>query len=437
MTTGAKLVRSYQGVLLCYLTSVLFLYPYGLPVADEATLRVPDLFALLALVIGCGAILLRGRIKIDRVLLAVVGPFLLLELVMPVIGAVGYRRPIDVVSSLRIAMLWLPIVFLTMLAPPWGALRLEKSLTRLLAIVLWLNLAYALMQIAATVGWIPQSLLITAHLEPWTVDRNFNVIQGLRPAGFFNNSTALSVFGVVSLCFFYSRYVSHPTPRDLLYSLLSIGIVTLTTSRTAYAAAAVIVFAGWWHLPKGDRLTVAAILLAGVSAILLVVENTVGVEAAFYRFQRLAESGLLEDQSFGTRLYQSWPTAIHAAQDYVFGTLVQAPRALPVIDSGYLTYYLQGKWPFVAALAILLGGLWILGARAYFGARNKRFGTMILFVAIYLTGALVISNPLRSPLMIFIIVFCLWRMRVERTGRRFRILNPEAVQVPRMSLGVA
>lgn len=411
--------------MLCYLASLLYLYPYGIPVAAEANLRVPDLFALVALLLGFGAILLKGQIRVDRVLLGVAGAFLFLELSAPFIGAVGYRRPIDAVSALRMAMLWLPMVFLAMLAPSWRALRFEESLSKLFAATLWLNLLYSALQIAAAIGAVPRWLLITAWLEPWAVDLNFKVIQGLRPAGFFNNSTALSVFGIVCLCFFYARHVSSGARKDLIHALLAIGIVVLSTSRTAYAACAAILFAGWWHLATGRKITLAAILVAGVLAVLLLVERTMGVELAFSRFQRLADSGLLADDSFGARFYRIWPAALEAARDYRFGTLIQAPRALPLIDSGYLNYYLQGKWPFVAALATLLAGLWYLGLRAFFGSERHRLGIMALFLAIYLTVALVTSNPLRSPLMISFIVYSLWRLGAERESRMMQAIPAE------------
>jgi hypothetical protein len=146
---------------------------------------------------------------------------------------------------------------------------------------------------------------------------------------------------------------------------------------------------------------------------------------AFSRFQRLADAGLLEDRSFGERVYDTWPTALAAARDYHFGTLIQAPRALPLIDSGYLTYYLQGKWLFVAAVVVLLAGQWLLGLRAFFGARSQRLGLMTLFLAIFLTGALIISNPLRSPLVISFVVFSLWRLRVERDSAVLQTLPPD------------
>ena len=42
------------------------------------------------------------------------------------------------------------------------------------------------------------------------------------------------------------------------------------------------------------------------------------------------------------------------ARDYPFGTLISAPRIAALIDSGYLNFYMQGKWVFVAALALML-----------------------------------------------------------------------------------
>ncbi|HKX99193.1 MAG TPA: O-antigen ligase family protein [Steroidobacteraceae bacterium] len=425
MTGGGTLVSAYQRVAGWYLVALLYVYPYGVSFGDEASIRLSDLFALLAMAVGVGAIILRQSVRVDRTFLAVAGAFVLLELLLPFVGAIGYRRPGDAASALRMAMLWLPMVFLTLLAPPRNSVIFEAKLERVLSVTLWLNFGYALMQIANTLGIVPGALLVTSWLEPWAVDRNYNLIQGLRPAGFFANSTALSVFGIVCLAFFYARYVSGAARRDLVHVLLALGVIVLSTSRTAYAAGAAILFAGWLHLSPGRKGVIALILAAGVAALLVVVEQTVGIDEAFYRFQRLADSGLLEDASLGKRVYQSWPAAFAAAQAYPIGTLVQATRALPVIDSGYLNYYLQGRWIFVAALAVLLAGLWWIGLRAFFGPTTRRLGLLVLFLSIYLTAAMVVSNPLRSPLMIAFIVFALWRIRFEQQGMRVE-LRPAA-----------
>jgi hypothetical protein len=418
------LLRLYESTVVAYLVFLIYLYPYGIPIASGVNLRVPDVMALFTLGLGAAAVLLRGTIWFDRSFHCFIGAFLLLELTLPVVGAMGYRQPTDVVSAIRMAMLWLPMLFLTMLAPPQRALAFEARLARVLRIALWLNLGYALVQVGVTIGRLPQWMLITSGLAAWTVDQQFELLPGLRPAGFFVGTTALSAFGIVCLCFFFARYVSGRSRSDLGYTLLSLLVVLVTTSRAAYAASVAILIAGWVRLPGGRKAALGLALLAGCAAALWAIERTVGISEAFYRFSRLLESGVLEDRSFGMRVYDIWPTALHAARDYFFGTLIQSPRALPLIDSGYLTYYLQGKWVSIAALALLLGGLWLLGLRAFLGPHGRRIGVMLLFLAIYLSVGMVIANPLRSPVIILFLIYAFWRVGAARLGVLVRPAEP-------------
>ena len=219
----------------------------------DINLRFTDLVALVPLALGAMAVLLRGRIRIEPTLWTVIGLFVLFEMYAPIVGAIGYRRPTDIVSAIRMAMLWLPMLLLTMLAHPLAALSFEEQLARILRWAIWLNLLYAGLQVGSVLGFVPRSMLVTEWLASYAVDRSYDIIQGIRPAGFFSRSTALSVFGIVCLCFFYARFVSSGQRRDLLYSLLAAAIVVLTTSRTAYAATAAILFAGWWHLSKQSQ----------------------------------------------------------------------------------------------------------------------------------------------------------------------------------------
>jgi hypothetical protein len=52
---------------------------------------------------------------------------------------------------------------------------------------------------------------------------------------------------------------------------------------------------------------------------------------------------------------------------------------------------------------------------------------MTLYLAIFLTIALVISNPLRSPVVIVFIVFAFWRLAAERRSILARAV-PEGAQ---------
>ena len=83
------------------------------------------------------------------------------------------------------------------------------------------------------------------------------MIVGLRPAGFFVNTTALAVFGIMCLCYFYSQYAANRTQADLHLSLISL-FDRLTTSRAGYAAAASILVIGWFALTGGKKVTVLA-----------------------------------------------------------------------------------------------------------------------------------------------------------------------------------
>src|SRR5262245_27700523 len=193
------LARLYQTALVWYVVALLYLYPYGLALSPDVNVRVTDLVALAPLALGAALVLLRGRIRVEPTLWIVVGLFVLFEMYAPIVGALGYRRPADFVSAIRMAMLWLPMLLLTMLARPLDSLDFERRLASVLTWALWLNRLYAGLQIGSVIGAVPHWLLVTERLEPYTVDKSYNIIQGIRPAGFFNRSTALSVFGIVCL----------------------------------------------------------------------------------------------------------------------------------------------------------------------------------------------------------------------------------------------
>jgi O-antigen ligase len=415
-----NIVREYESLVLIYLTSLLYLYPYGIPLGSSVSIRAPDVLGLFCLLVGTAALVLKQRLRVDPVFLAVIGPFLVLELATPLIGAIGYRQPLDAVSSLRIAILWLPMILLTMLATRTTGPRFERKLRLLLTASLCLNVPYAFVEIAVDLGYAPAWMAFTSFLEPWAVDRHFSVVTGLRPAGFFVNTTALAVFGIVCLCYFYGQYVANRTRADLHLSLLSLLVVTLTTSRAGYAAAALIILIGWFALPGRRKITVFTVLALAVGALLLAIDRTIGIEQTFYRFQRLAESGLLADVSFGQRVRDTWPAALAVARDYPFGTLISAPRIAVLIDSGYLNYYIQGRWVFIASIAFMLMSQWVIGLWSLRKPYLRPGGLIILFLASYLMLGMIITNPLRSPSIISFIVFAFWKFRYESMVVRLR-----------------
>lgn len=421
---GGSLVRAYESLVVIYLVTLLFLYPYGIPLGADASVKFPDLVGMMCLLLGFTVLALRPRVRPDLLFLAVVGPFVLLEIATPVIGAVGYRKPGDVVSSIRMAILWLPMILLTMIAPPAAQPRFERRLRLLLATTLWLNIPYSMVLIAVDLGFAPSWMAFTRFLEPWAVIAYFDVVEGLRPAGFFANTTALSVFAIVCLSFFYARYAAAQSRNDLYHALGALFLVLLTTSRVAFGAAGLIVMVGWTVLTGRRKLAIAAVFLAVAAALLVVIEETIGLERVFYRFIRVAESGLLADVSFGGRIMETWPAALAVAREYPFGTLISAPRVADLIDSGYLNYYIQGKWLFIAGVAVMLAGSLAIGLRCLRRSRSLTGGTMMLFLAIFLILAMIVSNPARSPAAIALLVFAYWKLRIERASRWVRITVP-------------
>lgn len=408
---------AYENLVLAYLVSLLYLYPYGISLAASASVRAPDLLGLLCLFFGVTAVATKQRVRADMIFLAVAGPFVLLEIATPIIGAVGYRKPADIVSSMRIAILWLPMILVTMLAKPAALPRFERRVRRILAASLWLNAIYAVVQVAVAFGYAPQWLLFTQLLESWAVEEYFNIVQGLRPAGFFVNTTALAVFGVVCLCFFYAQYAAKRAPADLYYSLAAVFLILLTTSRAAFVAAMLIMMCGWFVLTRGRKFVVLGIFVAAAAAFLMVVDNTIGLDQAFYRFTRLAESGLLADVSFGRRVNETWPAALAVARDYPLGTLISAPRIAVLIDSGYLNYYMQGRWVFIACVVLMLAGQVFIGVRCLRRKAARAAALMIIFVTIYLALGMITTNPARSPLVIAFLVFAFWKLKTDRESR--------------------
>jgi hypothetical protein len=108
------------------------------------------------------------------------------------------------------------------------------------------------------------------------------------------------------------------------------------------------------------------------------------------------------------------------ARDYPFGTLISAPRIAALIDSGYLNFYMQGKWVFIASVVVMIGGMLAVGLHCLGRPRPAAGGLMILFLSLFLVFAMVTSNPVRTPIVIAFLVFAFWKLKTERDSRRVR-----------------
>lgn len=422
-----RLMPLYRHVLVAYLMTLIFLYPYGISIGGIASLRAPDVLAALALGLGAISVLMRASLRLHDYLVVGVLPFLILELGTPILGAVGAAQWPAAASTVRMALLWLPALLYFATADRAALNRLDENWRTMLKVGLAANLIYALVQYGVMLNALPRPLLITELLEPWALDRHYRVLDGFRASGFFVNTTALSVFAIVAFAYFYATYIAERRRGDLSYAVIGLLLVLMTTARVAVFASVLILALGWLVLRPGRKLTVALICMGVGGGLAFVVENTVGLDELFYRFTRLFESGVLQDYSLQQRIQIYWPIAMRAADDYPVGTLISAPRILELIDSGYLTYFVQGKWLFVAALGLLLTVLAVRGSLGFFRVSDRR-ALFLLFLAIYLLIALVTTNPMRSPLMIFALLHGVYMsQRHLRAGRRIALIPGPAL----------
>ncbi|TVP45036.1 MAG: hypothetical protein EA341_15665, partial [Mongoliibacter sp.] len=361
-------------------------------------------------IIGLAIILLFQRNAIHHypVLNSFVLIFVLFELAYPILGLlVGYDGLGAIGNTLRMALIWLPFYLYILLSEPIRVDRLDGFLNTVLRYSIVLNIIYGVVQIGVRVRLLPYSFLITKHLEPFAVDSHFRVVDGIRASGFFVNTTGLSVFAILAMSYFLASYIGKKKTWDGIFVLLSFLTVVLTTSRAGVITALLILAMGWIFIPnRGKLISVIIFLLIGILGY-FIIDHYVGLDVLFGRFTRLIEGGASTDRSFSHRTERIWPKVFQALESFEFGTLVNAVNKVGLVDSGYLTYYAQGKWPFVLALVIFLLGTLIKSLNIFWDRTN--WGNfLVLAIVMYLGFTMVVLNPMRSPFVIFFLLFGLW-----------------------------
>ncbi|WP_192349186.1 hypothetical protein [Algoriphagus sp. Y33] len=394
-------------LLVGYLVTLIFLYPYGLPLIGKNNLRVSDLMAL-PLIFLCLVVLAeRKRIKDYAVLNSFVLAFIIFELAYPVLGLLsGYEGLGAISNSLRMALIWLPFFLYIHVSEVEKVERLDGLVNSLLKISIVINLTYGLMQIASRLKMIPGSFLITNYMTPFAVDDHFRVTDGIRASGFFVNTTGLSVFAILAMTYFLARFIGKQKSWDALFILISFITVVITTSRAAVLTACLTLFLGWIFFGKRQKALTALVFLSFAIFTLVLIDHYIGMDVLFGRFFRLLEGGA-SDKSFSARSERIWPKVFQKLEPYEYGTLVNAVSKVGLVDSGYLTYYAQGKWPFVVVLALLLVGSFVKSINLFFNKDNWGL-FLVMGTVVYLGLTMVVLNPIRSPFAIFFLLFGLW-----------------------------
>lgn len=409
-----KISALLDGLLIAYICSLIFFYPFGIPVLGNNNIRISDIIAFPLLALGLISFFQFGSIKKLPLLNSIILLFVVFELFYPLLGLfVGYEGLGAFGNTLRMALIWLPFYLYILINEEGKVEKIDKYLNRILKVSLLLNIGYGLIQIAVKVRILPYNFLITKYLEPFAVDSHFRVTDGIRASGFFVNTTALSVFAILSLSYFLGRFIGKKRMEDSVYILISFVAIILTTSRAAVFTGALILGIGWLFFDRKRKLITLLIFTVVAGLMFTLIEVYIGSEVLFERFIRLAEVGA-QDNSFAARSDRIWPRVLQRLEEFEMGTLVNAVSKVGLIDSGYLTYYSQGKWPFLFVLVAFLGAIIFCGLNIF--RNSKNWGNfMVLAIGIYLVSTMVVLNPLRSPIVIFFLLFGLWMSETYKT----------------------
>ena len=391
-----------------YFVSLLFFYPYGVALFGDNNVRITDLLAIPSILISVFILVLSKQVAHYSILGSIVLIFILMEITLPLMGFFSGIEGLGALSnSFRMALIWLPF-FLFIITNNFDEFpKFDSFINYVLRYAILINLFYGVIQLAVKAKLLPRSFLITELLIPYTVDDHFRVTDGFRASGFFTNTSTLSIFGILCVVYFVSRYLKFKKVSDSLFIFISLTVLLITLSRAAFISVIPTFVVAWFFL--NSRLKVISIIafFSFVVIIYLLVDYYVGVDVLFRRVFFLFENNAVEDSSFSKRFYTIWPRALQRLEAYPFGTLVSPTTKIGLIDSGYITYYAQGKIFSLLILVGFLGVLFYQGMKCFFKS-DQWTRIMLLGIIIYIIGTMVVLIPLKSPLIIFFILFAVW-----------------------------
>ncbi|MBV7257577.1 hypothetical protein KCG44_12360 [Pacificimonas sp. WHA3] len=411
MLTNYKLRSSLRHILIAYLFSILFFYPYGFAVSGDNYLRISDFFAVLSFFVGIVIIMKRGSIYRYPVFELLVLPLAVCEIIYPMLSIPGLGAGLSGLgNSLRMILLWGPALVLIWSTSNRDFSLYDSSVWKLFTFALLANLFYGFVQMLYAIGIAPATLIFTSHLERFAVDSHFRIIDYIRAAGFFGNTSGLAAFAMICQSYFFARFISRNTTTDLYLGLISAILSVMTLSRASMVGTLLILTFLWLRLDLRKKFISVVAFLVFMIPFLFLIDEYVGIDLLFHRYEvffELGASGVLSDSSFSLRFYEFWPRVIEKLDAYPLGTLSSPGEKIGLIDSGYLTYYAQGRMPFLLASIILPLGLIMIGTSSFLKKRNE--GSIQLgFISLYILGAMVVSIPLRYPFIVFFIVYACW-----------------------------
>lgn len=394
-----------------YFLCLCLLYPYGIKFG-AASIRISDIIALIIIAGGIFLILMDFKVNKKILFFIPLFPFLFLELFSPVLGSAFYGYSSSIGNTLRMALLYLPILMYLSVIKHTDLNKVQETFFKTLCWLVPLNFVYSVVQLMIVNNFLPQSLLLTKYFESFIVEEHFAFTDGMRASGFFVNSTALALFGIVAFIFFSFNYLSKRKKIYMLFTILSLALVILSSSRVAYGVAGILILTILIAAPVKKKLVISLVMISSLIGVFIVMKNTISIDEFFSRFTRL-QDGLTNDYSFGYRLDIVWPSVINGLSKFPLGTLTQPTNIFELIDSGFLTYYAQGKWMFMICMAIMVGYYFFYAVIDFLKTKSSH-SLVLIGLTIYLVISMIVSNPLRSPVYIYVYIFSIALLTYER-----------------------
>lgn len=396
--------KTYARLLGVYLVSLIFLYPYGITVGSNA-FRFSDILSVILIFFGILIVFKMKKVTNNIKLIWFILPFFLLEFFLHMIGVIQYPD-VSVFSIFRILFLYLPFLFIFLTFRKDDVIALKISFDKYLKLSLILTFIYSLLQLSVLYGFLNDTFLLQSFLQRIAVDPHFNVIDGYRVSGFFNNGIGLSIFGMACFSYFLAKLFNNYKQSYAVYTIMSILLIVFSSTRVALLVAGLLIIINLVCVPT--KLIIKFKILSNISIFsilsLLVLNITIGTDVLFQRFLRLGTE-LGNDYSFSYRINQLWPDAIETAQNLPFGTLVQPYNIVGTIDSGYISYYTQGKWLFIVAMILFLLGTLCYAVFTYNKSNEKWLNLFLFNFGVYIIIEAITHNPMRNALILFFIFF--------------------------------
>lgn len=410
--------RIYETLLLCYLFFFLFFYPYGFFLFGEAALRVPDIFAISCTFLGVITLLYSPKLSRSAWCLWPIIPLALCEILFPLIGVLAAGAGASGLSnSLRMILIWAPMALYIVLFGHHYDTFPHKRITHIFVLALMVNIFIGATQILYRLNIVSEAFIITTYIENFVVDEHYRIIDGFRISGSFSTANTLGIFGLITLIHCISVYEKLPSRNLFAVMILASIVVTFTLSRSTVFALILIIltYVITTRLSKSIRFIVSFSALLTIA--LIAINHYIGLDIITRRFEvfyNLESTEIMTDSSLSSRTREKWPQIISNLGAYPLGTLTPPGEKFGVIDSGYLTYYAQGRWPFLLSFFFLLVPL-VWNGTGIFKRDRNRYKLALFFLSIYLTGAMVALIPTRTPLIIFMLTYWLWSAHQPRS----------------------